>query len=301
MRIVTYTDGLTTRAGVIAGDGSIVAVASLVPGAPDDVLGLIAAGPELSRRVGAAASTAKGGVPLKGAHLHAPIPRPRRNVFCVGWNYASHFEEGRKARIGGAASTPSAQEIPEWPAFFSKNPATVNGPHDPIIFPSPHSVELDWEVELAVIIGRSGKEIGEAAAYEHVFGYAVANDVSVRDVQRRHGGQWFKGKNFDTHLPLGPWIVTADELGDPNDLRVSTRVNGETKQDSRTSFMVFKIPRLLRELSTGCALEAGDVIITGTPEGVGFARKPPEFLKVGDVVEVEIERIGTLRNTVVAP
>ncbi len=301
MRIVTYTDGLTTRAGVIAGDGSIVAVASLVPGAPDDVLGLIAAGPELSRRVSAAASTAKGGVPLMGAHLHAPIPRPRRNVFCVGWNYASHFEEGRKARIGGAASTPSAQEIPEWPAFFSKNPATVTGPHDPIIFPSPHSVELDWEVELAVIIGRSGKEIGEAAAYEHVFGYAVANDVSVRDVQRRHGGQWFKGKNFDTHLPLGPWIVTADELGDPNDLRVSTRVNGVTKQDSRTSFMVFKIPRLLRELSAGCALEAGDVIITGTPEGVGFARKPPEFLKVGDVVEVEIERIGTLRNTVVAP
>ena len=301
MRIVTYTDGLTMRAGVIAGDESIIAVASLVPGAPDDVQGLIAAGPELARRVGAAAKAAKGGVPLSAARLHAPIPRPRRNVFCVGWNYASHFEEGKNARAGGAASAPVAQQIPEWPAFFSKNPAAVTGPHDPILFPSPHSVELDWEVELAVIIGRPGKEIGEAAAYEHVFGYAVANDVSVRDVQRRHGGQWFKGKNFDTHLPLGPWIVTADELGDPNDLRVSTRVNGVTKQDSRTSFMVFKIPRLLRELSAGCALEAGDVIITGTPEGVGFARKPPEFLRVGDVVEVEIERIGTLRNMVVAP
>ena len=131
----------------------------------------------------------------------------------------------------------------------------------------------------------------------HVFGYTCANDVSVRDLQRRHGGQWFKGKNFDSHLPLGPWIVTADSL-DPNALRVRTRVNGVTKQDSNTKFMVFKLPRLLRELSAGCDLWPGDIIITGTPEGVGFARKPPEFMKVGDTVEVEIEGIGTLRNKV---
>ena len=132
---------------------------------------------------------------------------------------------------------------------------------------------------------------------DHVFGYTCANDVSVRDVQRRHGGQWFKGKNFDSHLPLGPWIVTADEL-DSSALRIQTRVNGAVKQDSNTRFMVFKIPRVVQELSVGCRLEAGDIFITGTPEGVGFARKPPEFMRIGDVVEVEIEGIGILKNTV---
>ena len=152
-------------------------------------------------------------------------------------------------------------------------------------------------MELALVIGRGGRDIGEGDATSHIFGYTCANDVSVRDVQRRHGGQWFKGKNFDSHLPLGPWIVTADAL-DPGALRVRTRVNGATKQDSNTRFMVFKLPRLLREFSAGCDLWPGDIIITGTPEGVGFARKPPEFMKIGDVVEVEIEGIGILRNSV---
>jgi len=299
MRIVTYASTGGPRAGVVASDGTIVPVTTLVPGAPDDVQGLVEGGAELWRRVGDAARGARGGTPLATARLHAPIPRPRRNVFCVGWNYSSHFEEGKGLRGAGGAPGPEPVEIPEWPAFFSKNPATVTGPNDPIRFPAPHSTQLDWEVELALVIGRSGRDIPEDRAYEHVFGYMVGNDVSVRDVQRRHGGQWFRGKNFDTHLPLGPWIVTADELGDPNDLRLSTRVNGVTKQDSRTKYLVFKIPRLIRELSAGCSLEPGDVILTGTPAGVGFARKPPEFLKVGDVVEVEIERIGTLRNTVV--
>jgi len=140
-------------------------------------------------------------------------------------------------------------------------------------------------------------DISEADAMSHIFGYTCANDVSVRDVQRRHGGQWFKGKNFDSHLPLGPWIVSADAI-DPTGLRVQTRVNGVTKQDSNTKFMVFKLPRLVAEFSAGCELWPGDIIITGTPEGVGFARKPPEFMKIGDVVEVEIEGIGVLRNTV---
>jgi 2-keto-4-pentenoate hydratase/2-oxohepta-3-ene-1,7-dioic acid hydratase in catechol pathway len=188
--------------------------------------------------------------------------------------------------------------LPEYPALFSKQPNTVVGPEAPVWHSAPASNELDWEVELAAIVGTPGRDIAEDHAFEHVFGYTVGNDVSVRDVQRRHGGQWFKGKSFDSHAPLGPWIVTADELGDPHGLRITLRVNGVTKQDSNTRFMVFRIPRIIKELSTGVMLEPGDVILTGTPEGVGFARKPPEFLKVGDVMEAEIEKIGVLRNTV---
>jgi 2-keto-4-pentenoate hydratase/2-oxohepta-3-ene-1,7-dioic acid hydratase in catechol pathway len=245
-----------------------------------------------------AAGRAHGGADPAKAKLLAPIPSPRRNVFCVGWNYSEHFQEG--ANLRAAQGDPGQQAIPEYPALFSKNPATVTGPGSSVLFPAPHSEQLDWEVELAVIVGRPGRDIAEDRAAQHVFGYTCANDVSVRDVQRRHGGQWFKGKNYDTHLPMGPWIVTADEL-DPSALRVQTRVNGVTKQDSNTRFMVFKIPRLISEFSAGCRLEPGDIMITGTPEGVGFARKPPEFLRIGDVVEVEIEGIGVLRNRFVKP
>lgn len=295
MRLATFDNGRGPRASVVASDETVVPVSELVPGAPDDMVGLIAAGDALHAPLRAAAQKARGGAALGSGRLLAPIPRPARDVFCVGWNYSEHFAEGKNFRL--AQGTPGAQEIPEFPALFSKNPATVTGPDSPIWFPAPHSTELDWEVELAVVIGRPGRDISEDAAMSHVFGYTAGNDVSVRDVQRRHGGQWFKGKNFDSHMPLGPWIVTADAI-DPNDLRVQTRVNGVTKQDSRTRFMVFKIPRLIREFSAGCDLVPGDIIITGTPEGVGFARKPPEFMKVGDVCEVEIEGIGVLRNTV---
>ncbi|MGH2498496.1 MAG: fumarylacetoacetate hydrolase family protein, partial [Candidatus Limnocylindria bacterium] len=225
--------------------------------------------------------------------LLAPIPRPRRNVFCVGWNYPEHLAEGVGLRGSDATAA-----VPEFPALFSKNPATVTGHDAPVWHPAPHSEQLDFEAELAVVIGSGGRDVTEADAMGHVLGYTIANDVSVRDVQRRHGGQWFRGKNFDSHLPLGPWIVTADELGDPHALRITSRVNGVTKQDSSTAQMVFRVPRVIHELSLGAAIEPGDVIITGTPEGVGFARRPPEFLEAGDVMEMEIERIGVLRNRV---
>ena len=295
MRICTFQVDGAARAGALAADGTIVGVRELVADAPEDVLGLIAAGPATWERVRAAAARATGGVPPERAKLRAPIPSPRRNVFCVGWNYAEHFAEGKdmRARSGQAAS----QEVPDFPSLFSKNPATVIGPDAPVRFPAPHSEQLDWEAELAVVIGAGGRDVAEADALRHVFGYTCANDVSVRDLQRRHGGQWFKGKNFDTHLPMGPWIVTADGL-DPADLRIRSRVNGVTKQDSRTRHMVFKVPRLIAEISAGCELWPGDVIITGTPAGVGFARTPPEFLRVGDTVEIEIEGIGVLRNRV---
>ena len=285
-------------AGVVAADDTVVSTVDLVGGATDedDVLDLLLSGEELWAELRAAARKARGGIPLASAKLHAPIPRPPRNVFCVGWNYSEHFEEGKQAR-GQPGAQLAPQEIPDHPALFTKNPATVIGTDAPVLFPAPYSEQLDWEAELAVVIGKGGRDITEAAAMSHVFGYTCANDVSVRDVQRRHGGQWFKGKNFDTHLPMGPWIVSADEL-DPSDLAIRSRVNGVSKQDSRTKFMVFKIPRLIAEISAGCTLWPGDMIITGTPAGVGFARTPPEYLKVGDVVEIEIEGIGVLRNTI---
>jgi 2-keto-4-pentenoate hydratase/2-oxohepta-3-ene-1,7-dioic acid hydratase in catechol pathway len=282
----------------VATDDTVVSTVDLLGGATDEdeVLDLLLSGEELLTELRAAARKARGGIPLANAKLHAPIPRPPRNVFCIGWNYSEHFEEGKQAR--GESGQPIApQEIPQFPAIFTKNPATVVGPDAAVLFPAPHSEQLDWEAELAVVIGKGGRDIAEAAAMSHVFGYTCANDVSVRDVQRRHGGQWFKGKNFDTHLPMGPWIVTADAL-DPGDLAIRSRVNGVTKQDSRTKYMVFKIPRLIAEISAGCELWPGDMIITGTPAGVGFARTPPEFLKPGDVVEIEVEGIGRLQNSI---
>lgn len=299
MRICTFEQRGAPSAGVVAADNTIVSTVDLVGGATDedDVLDLLLSGEEFWAELRGAARGARNGIPLESAKLLAPIPRPPRNVFCVGWNYSEHFEEGKQARGEQSGPQLAPQEIPQFPALFTKNPATVVGHDASVWFPAPHSEQLDWEAELAVVIGKTGRDIAEAEAMDHVFGYTCANDVSVRDVQRRHGGQWFKGKNFDTHLPMGPWIVTADDL-DPSDLAIRSRVNGVGKQDSRTKFMVFKIPRLIAEISAGCTLWPGDIIITGTPAGVGFARTPPEYLKVGDVVEVEIERIGVLRNTV---
>jgi len=294
MRLASILVDGQPRPAVLAADQTLLPVADLVPGGPTDMLALLAAGPPLWDRLRQAGQVATSGRPLASVHLVAPIPRPRRDILCVGWNYSEHFAEGQGMR----GPNDSPQQIPEFPALFSKQPNTVVGPEDPVWHSAPASDQLDWEVELAVVIGVPGRDIPEDQAFEHVFGYTIGNDVSVRDVQRRHGGQWFKGKNFDSHCPLGPWIVTSDELGDPHNLRLSLRVNGQTKQDSSTRFMVFRIPRIIKEFSTGMRLEAGDVILTGTPEGVGFAREPPEFLTVGDTMEAEIEKIGVLRNTV---
>lgn len=227
---------------------------------------------------------------LAGLKLLAPIPRPRKNVFCVGWNYLEHFAEGEAIRQSG-------QDLPAHPVFFSKTPTAVTGPYDAIPYDAIVSEQIDWEAELAVIIGKSGKNITENKALDYVFGYTVVNDVTARDLQRRHGGQWLKGKSLDGACPMGPWIVTRDEL-DPTNLRVVTRVNGVPKQDSTTRHLYFKIPRLIAELSLGMTLEPGDIISTGTPPGVGFARKPPEFLKPGDLLETEIEGIGRLQNRI---
>jgi 2-keto-4-pentenoate hydratase/2-oxohepta-3-ene-1,7-dioic acid hydratase in catechol pathway len=228
---------------------------------------------------------------LSKVQLAAPIPRPRKNIMCLGWNYAEHQKET-------AALRSQEVKVPEYPVIFTKAPTTVNGPYGAIVIDPAVSEQVDWEAELAVIIGKGGKNIREEDALAHVFGYTVLNDVTARDLQSRHK-QFFKGKSVDGYCPMGPWIVTADEIPDPQQLHLCLRVNGVTKQDGNTNQMVFSVSRIIADLSLGMTLEPGDVIATGTPSGVGFARNPPEYLKAGDVVETEIEGIGMLRNAVV--
>lgn len=232
-------------------------------------------------------------MPLANLELLAPIGRPLRNVFCVGWNYLEHFEEGQGVRDGQRA-----QELPGRPTFFTKATESVIGPEAPIQSHGRITQTLDWEAELAVIMGVDGIDIPEERAMDHVLGYTIANDVSARNVQRGHGGQWFRGKSLDGTCPMGPWLVTPEELGDIAPLAVSCRVNGEMVQSARLGDMHFSIARIIAELSSGLTLRAGDTILTGTPPGVGFARTPPRYLQIGDVVETEIEGIGRLRNRV---
>ena len=232
-------------------------------------------------------------LPLSTISLLAPIPHLVRNVFCLGWNYAEHSRE--TAQIRGLQA-----RTPERPVFFTKATTTINSPYGDIPVDSRVSEQNDWEVELGVIIGSGGKNISRRRALEHVFGYTVINDVSARDVQSAHGKQFFKGKRLDGYCPMGPWVVTPEEIAEPHGLDLYCRVNGVLKQEGNTRDMIFDIPSIIEWLSLGMTLLPGDVIATGTPAGVGFARTPPEYLTPGDVVECTVERIGTLRNPVVA-
>jgi 2-keto-4-pentenoate hydratase/2-oxohepta-3-ene-1,7-dioic acid hydratase in catechol pathway len=235
---------------------------------------------------------AQAALPLHDVELLAPIPRPRKNVFCLGRNYAEHAAESLKA-IGQEV------QLPAYPNVFTKAVTSVNGPFADIPFDARVSEQLDWEVELAVIIGRAGRHIAREDALAHVFGYSVLNDVTARDIQNAADIQWFQGKSLDGCCPLGPWIVTADEIADPQRLRLTLRVNGELKQDDTTEHMLFDVATIIATLSRVLTLEPGDIIATGTPAGVGFARTPPEFLHPGDVIESAVEGIGSLRNRVV--
>ncbi len=223
--------------------------------------------------------------------LLAPLPMPRKNVFCVGRNYAEHIAEGARAQNTTVAVT-------EVPVFFTKPCTAVIGPGATVpIFPHV-STQIDYEVELAIIIGTAGRDIPKDRAHDHIWGYTVLNDVTARDVQRRHGGQYFKGKGLDGSCPLGPVIVTKDEVANPQALALRTLVNGEVRQSSTTAQMIFDIPALIASLSEGLTLEPGDILATGTPSGVGYAMTPPNFLKDGDEVSCEIDGIGRLTNPV---
>ena len=226
------------------------------------------------------------------AKILAPIPNPKKNVVMLGINYREHVDEGARARE-------LEIKYPEWPVFFTKPATSVIGNLGKVVN---HKVttKLDWEVELAVVIGKKGRDIPKEKAYDYVFGYTVCLDMTARELQRQHG-QWFKGKSLDTFCPMGPWIVHKSALPDPQQVRLICRVNGEVMQDGNTRDMIFDIPTTIESLSAGLTLEPVDMISTGTPSGVGFARVPPVFLKPGDKVEGEVEGIGILQVDIVAP
>lgn len=281
MRLVTFADASGgPRLGLVRGDR-----VHAVPGMRDVLDAIDAGSTSLSSQA------EEQGRPMSELRLLAPIVKPRRNVFCVGRNYFEHRAEADAVTGNKAAD--------EWPTFFTKVPETVVGPEAEVKLYGHISTALDWEAELVAVIGKGGIDIAEDDALSHVYGYTAGNDVTMRDVQRRHGNQWFKGKSMDTHAPMGPVLVTADEFGDPQNHEVMCRVNGEEKQRSNTSLMIYTVKTIIAELSKGMRLNPGDLIMTGTPSGVGFARKPPEFMKAGDVVEVEIPAIGVLRNSIV--
>ena len=296
MKYATFSlpSDVLPRLGVVRGDRMLEA-ATLSTGGwrpPASLLDLIQQGPDAWRRMRELVDRASpaAGHPIADVRWHAPIPRPSKNVFCLGRNYVAHAEEAARAR---------GQEvkIPAIPVIFTKAPTTVAGPFDDIVVDRAVTQQVDWEVELGAIIGRTARNISRADALQHVFGYTVINDVSARDLQQQHM-QWFKGKSLDGFCPMGPLVVTADEFGDPQSKQLQLRVNGVVKQDASTAKMIFPVDTIIEWLSKGLTLEAGDVIATGTPEGVGMGRTPQEFLVDGDLLETEVEGIGTLRNRV---
>jgi acylpyruvate hydrolase len=285
MKLMMFETAGRAVLGAVEGD-QVIDLVALDPALPADLSGLIAAGPRALIAAKAAAATAPASArhALAGVKPLMPVAQSKK-IICVGLNYALHAKEGGHA-------------IPTYPSFFLRVWSSMMPAGAPVIRPK-CSVQLDYECELTIVIGKGGRHIAEADALDHVFGYTLFNDVSVRDFQRKTT-QWTPGKNFDGTGPLGPHIVTADELPvGAAGLRITTRVNGETMQDSNTSDMIFSTARTIALLSEFMTLEPGDLIATGTPSGVAHARKPPAWMRAGDVVEVEVEKIGILRNPVV--
>ncbi|WP_320066092.1 fumarylacetoacetate hydrolase family protein [Micromonospora sp. RTGN7] len=275
------------RIGVVDGDAVAVLPAEL--GGLDEV---IRGGAEALDAVRAAARQAAT-VPLAEVRLDAPLRRFNRDILCTGWNYWAHFEESHGKREGQDPAAP-----PEHPTFFTKGPDTVIGPYDDIAYDPRISAKWDYEAEVALVIGADCRSVSEADAMSYVAAFCVANDVSQRDLQRAHGGQWLKGKSIDATMPLGPWLTTVDEVPDPADLRIRCEVNGVLLQDASTAQMAFPFARIIAELSWGMTLRAGDVVLTGTPSGIGNARDPQVFLHDGDLVVTRVEGLGELRNRV---
>jgi 2-keto-4-pentenoate hydratase/2-oxohepta-3-ene-1,7-dioic acid hydratase in catechol pathway len=302
MRLLMFQHGGGRRLGVLTGgrsetviDLTELAAATGSTPPPADIMALIDAGDaglaSVKQLVAKLKPSAVAPIthPLADVRLLAPLDPPRGNVIAIGRNYAKH-----------AAETAAKGEKPKPPTVFSKAITSITGPYDDIPIDPGVSAEIDWEVELGVVIGKAGVNITKEDALEHVFGYTVINDVTARDIQSDWGGQYFKGKSLDASCPSGPWVVTPDEVEDPQALSLRLTVNGTVKQDGTTSEMIHPVDSIISWVSVGMTLLPGMMIATGTPDGVGFARKPPEFIHVGDVVEAEVEGIGTLRNKFVA-
>ena len=301
MRFVTYRTAETEPRLGLVHNGLVIDVEyfgdAIGQGLPSTMLDFIDLGPIalrfLQEAVAAAtpANLVGTSLPEGNVTLLAPIPRPRKNIFGIGLNYTEHVAES-------ARSLDTSNELPQQPVIFSKPPTAVVAWNDPIRHNAKVTQQLDWETELAVVIGQTARHVAEADALDYVFGYTVINDVSARDCRR--AGQWIVSKGQDSFAPMGPSIVTRDEIGDPHDLEIRTRVNGVEKQNSNTKFMLFNVNKLIADISTVMTLEPGDIIATGTPAGVGAGRDPQEFMWPGDVVECEVEKIGTLRNAIIA-
>jgi 2-keto-4-pentenoate hydratase/2-oxohepta-3-ene-1,7-dioic acid hydratase in catechol pathway len=302
MRLVTFSPNDTSQAPARLGaqlDDRVIDLAAVArvtgPDLPGDLLSLIQAGPVALDAVRALLDgTDPAQLPAGAVHkladvtLQAPL-RPGK-IIGVGLNYVEHVAESHR-------TLDTHRQIPDRPVLFSKPATAVTGPGQPILHNADLTEQLDWECELAVVIGRAAFRVSEDDAMEYVFGYSVVNDISARD--QRRSGQWFFSKGQDSYAPLGPAVVTADEIPDPQNLDLSLRVNGDTKQDSNTRHMLFPIRRLIADISSGVTLEPGDVIATGSPSGVGAGHVPPQFLQPGDLVEATVERVGTLANPVV--
>jgi 2-keto-4-pentenoate hydratase/2-oxohepta-3-ene-1,7-dioic acid hydratase in catechol pathway len=293
MKLVTFSAGTEPRVGVVDADAGLVRdVTALLPsgaGVLDVIEGWAELGPVLAARAGELPAQ-----PLDGVTLLAPIPVPRRDIFCVGKNYRDHAVEFGRS---GYDSPDRSEAIPEHPVVFTKATTAVTGPYADI---DPHhgvTSELDYEAELGVIIGRGGRGIAKERAFEHVWGYTAIDDFTARDLQRIHK-QWLIGKSLDTHCPMGPYAVSADEVPDVTALQVESFVNGERRQSAPVKDLIFDIPELIATLSAGITLLPGDIIATGTPAGVGIGFDPPRFVGSGDVVEVAISGLGAQRNRI---
>jgi 2-keto-4-pentenoate hydratase/2-oxohepta-3-ene-1,7-dioic acid hydratase in catechol pathway len=277
MKLVRHSTKSGAKIGAVKGDG-IVDLSGRIASTADNMIELIARWPDLRESVQQVVERSAPDIALTEARLLAPVARPGK-VMAIGLNYADHIKE-------------TGQKTPPHQIWFTKAVTSISGPFDPIELPLA-SEQVDYEAELVVIIGKRCKHVPEARAAEVVFGYCVGNDVSVRDWQMQTT-QWVLGKSFDTHAPIGPWIVTADELGDPHSMGIRCLVNGELRQNSNTGNLVFNVYDQIAQLSRAMTLEPGDVIFTGTPGGVGLAMRPPRWLKLGDKVRVEIDRIGAI-------
>lgn len=301
MRLVTYRSSVTSAAklGAIVNNEvvDLELLASLHgENLPDNMLDFIDLGPQGLRVAKELIDASEGNfpagvaIPLENVKLLAPIPKPRKNIFGIGLNYVEHVAESSR-------SLDTSKELPKQPIIFSKPPTTVIGPGDAIEHNAKITKQLDWEVELAVIIGKTAKRVTKEKALDYVFGYSLMIDMSARDCRR--AGQWIYSKGQDTYAPFGPCIVTTDEISDPHNLNLNLKVNGVEKQNSNTKHMLFNVNALIEDISQGITLEPGDIIATGTPEGVGAGRNPQEWVWPGDVIEAYVEKIGELRHPVV--
>lgn len=293
MHLITFREAGVTRVGTLK-EGVVADLRAQNPSLDIDMLTIIDRWTAIANEI-KAASTSAPQIPVDKVELLAPIPRPRRNLFCVGKNYFEHAREFHKSGFDASAGN---TEVCEVPIIFSKTSTTVVGPGADIPGFLDPTKSVDYEIELGVVIGKGGRGISRAAAFSHVFGYTIINDVTSRTLQQKHR-QWFLGKNIDGFCPMGPSIVTADEVPDVSKLRLVTRINSEIRQDALVSDMIFDIPYLIETISSVTTLEPGDIIATGTPAGVGIGFKPPRFLVAGDEVSLMIEPIGILENRVV--